>query len=189
MILTDEQLAARRAGLMSVVKDRQIFTIERDYLDTIANLKRQLRERAFPSIDALRVLYEETADYIRINNLGDVHHNRSMQYARDVLAGDTRTLDMHDRSVILQPSGAFTPLVRELVLAPANCGVAGHFKFQENGGNCTMCQKITVLLLREREKAEAHDEEVRVRALEEAAKLAEPLEVAHHIRAMKRGSK
>ena len=34
---------------------------------------------------ALRGLYEETADYIRINNLGDVHHNRSMQRARDAL--------------------------------------------------------------------------------------------------------
>lgn len=37
-------------------------------------------------LDALRILYEETADYIRINNLGDVHHNRSMQFARDAIA-------------------------------------------------------------------------------------------------------
>lgn len=35
--------------------------------------------------EALRVLYEETADYIRINNLGDVHHNRSMKLARHAL--------------------------------------------------------------------------------------------------------
>lgn len=35
--------------------------------------------------DALKTLYEETADYIRINNLGDVHHNKSMQMARDAL--------------------------------------------------------------------------------------------------------
>lgn len=38
--------------------------------------------------DALQRLYEETADYIRLNNLGDVHHNRSMQMARDALALD-----------------------------------------------------------------------------------------------------
>lgn len=37
-------------------------------------------------LDALRMLYEETADYIRINNLGDVHHNHSMQSARDAIA-------------------------------------------------------------------------------------------------------
>ena len=35
---------------------------------------------------ALKLLYDETADYIRINHLGDVHHNRSMQAARDALA-------------------------------------------------------------------------------------------------------
>lgn len=35
--------------------------------------------------EALQCLYDETADYIRINNLGDVHHNRSMQMARDAL--------------------------------------------------------------------------------------------------------
>ncbi len=37
-------------------------------------------------LDSLRILYEETADYIRLNHLGDVHHNRSMQYARDTIA-------------------------------------------------------------------------------------------------------
>lgn len=34
---------------------------------------------------ALEALYKETADYIRINNLGVIHHNRSMQMARDAL--------------------------------------------------------------------------------------------------------
>lgn len=38
------------------------------------------------AISVLKRLYEETADYIRINNLGDVHHNQSMKDARDVLA-------------------------------------------------------------------------------------------------------
>lgn len=38
---------------------------------------------------ALRMLYNETADYIRINQLGDVHHNHSMQRARAALAKAT----------------------------------------------------------------------------------------------------
>lgn len=35
---------------------------------------------------ALHTLYTETADYIERNHLGPVHHNQSMQQARDVLA-------------------------------------------------------------------------------------------------------
>jgi len=35
--------------------------------------------------EALSVLYEETADYIRINHLGKVHHNQSMKLARKAL--------------------------------------------------------------------------------------------------------
>lgn len=35
---------------------------------------------------ALRTLYDETADYIKVNHLGDVHHNQSMKAARDALA-------------------------------------------------------------------------------------------------------
>jgi hypothetical protein len=34
---------------------------------------------------ALLMLYEETADYIRINHLGSVHHNQSMKKARSAL--------------------------------------------------------------------------------------------------------
>jgi hypothetical protein len=37
-------------------------------------------------VDALRGLYEHTAEYIRINNLGDVHHNAVMKQARAALA-------------------------------------------------------------------------------------------------------
>jgi Na+-transporting NADH:ubiquinone oxidoreductase subunit NqrC len=44
-------------------------------------------ERADRDEAALQCLYDETADYIRINNLGDIHHNRSMQMARDALTG------------------------------------------------------------------------------------------------------
>jgi len=46
----------------------------------------QLIATAPELLDSLRILYEETADYIRLNHLGDVHHNRSMQYARDTIA-------------------------------------------------------------------------------------------------------
>lgn len=34
---------------------------------------------------------------------------------------------------------------RKAILAPANCGVSGHFKFQENGGHCMMCQQLDQL--------------------------------------------
>ena len=50
-----------------------------------AEAEKRAKEREAPILEALRILYEETADYIRINHLGDVHHNRSMQVARDVL--------------------------------------------------------------------------------------------------------
>lgn len=36
-------------------------------------------------LQALKILHDETEDYIRINNLGDPHHNKSMQYARDAI--------------------------------------------------------------------------------------------------------
>ena len=36
--------------------------------------------------EALKTLYDETADYIKINHLGDVHHNKSMQMAREALS-------------------------------------------------------------------------------------------------------
>jgi hypothetical protein len=36
--------------------------------------------------EALEALYVDTADYIRLNNLGDVHQNQSMRMARDALA-------------------------------------------------------------------------------------------------------
>jgi hypothetical protein len=46
----------------------------------------KLIEAAPDLLEALKTLYEENADYIRLNHLGDVHHNRSMQLARDALA-------------------------------------------------------------------------------------------------------
>ena len=35
---------------------------------------------------ALQALYGDTASYITVNNLGDVHHNESMKLARAALA-------------------------------------------------------------------------------------------------------
>lgn len=43
------------------------------------------REKVLES--ALRGLYDETADYIRVNRLGEVHHNQTMKAARDALKG------------------------------------------------------------------------------------------------------
>lgn len=37
-------------------------------------------------VDALKVLYEENADYIRLNNLGNAHHNASMREAARIVA-------------------------------------------------------------------------------------------------------
>ena len=36
-------------------------------------------------LSALENLYNDTAEYITINHLGDVHHNKVMQDARDAL--------------------------------------------------------------------------------------------------------
>jgi hypothetical protein len=38
----------------------------------------------------------------------------------------------------------WTPL-RAAILKPANCGVAGHFAFQENGGHCMQCQCLNTV--------------------------------------------
>lgn len=38
--------------------------------------------------DALACLYQETADYVLVNHLGDTHHNHSMRKAREALNQD-----------------------------------------------------------------------------------------------------
>lgn len=40
---------------------------------------------AYELLNALELLYLENVDYITINHLGDPHHNKSMQMARDAL--------------------------------------------------------------------------------------------------------
>lgn len=49
-------------------------------------LSREERQRLMDeAVEALQTLYDETADYIHINHLGGVHHNQSMQQARNIL--------------------------------------------------------------------------------------------------------
>jgi len=42
--------------------------------------------------EALKLLYDETANYITINKLGTVHHNRSMQLAKEALKSKNELL-------------------------------------------------------------------------------------------------
>lgn len=42
---------------------------------------------------------------------------------------------------LTRENGSFIPEVYEQILVGANCRVSGHFRFQENGGNCLMCQR------------------------------------------------
>ncbi len=37
-------------------------------------------------LEALKLLHDETADYVRVNNLGDPWHNQSMKLARAAIA-------------------------------------------------------------------------------------------------------
>lgn len=65
-------------------------------------------------VEALRLLYNETADYIRVNNLGDVHHNRSMQLARAALASVEETAT---------PTRDAPPVVGNGDYSCAQCGI------------------------------------------------------------------
>ncbi len=56
---------------------------------------------------ALQLLYDETADYIRLNKLGDVHHNRSMQLARDALRAAPAAEKPGDLESALAETAAF----------------------------------------------------------------------------------
>ena len=61
------------------------------YMDDYAAA--EVKRVAGPLHDALQLLYDETADYIRTNHLGDVHHNVSMQKARAALAAARAELE------------------------------------------------------------------------------------------------
>jgi hypothetical protein len=57
---------------------------------TAERTRREDAERRVAALrEALKILYDETADYIRINHLGEVHHNKSMQMARTALTEPT----------------------------------------------------------------------------------------------------
>lgn len=45
----------------------------------------QLMAAAPDLLEALQILYAEQVDYIKLNHLGDPHHNRSMQLAREAI--------------------------------------------------------------------------------------------------------
>lgn len=53
--------------------------------EAVVNHSRELRAANDRLRLALQTLYDETADYITVNHLGDVHHNLSMQIAHDTL--------------------------------------------------------------------------------------------------------
>jgi len=83
LLITSTRVKCARnpdAGCRWSISVEEFFaSILRNALSAPAMPQEQIRE-------ALQRLYDETADYIRINNLGDVHHNVSMQMARDALA-------------------------------------------------------------------------------------------------------
>lgn len=60
-------------------------TSPHDHWNEGQSANRMLIAAAPDLFEALKTLYEETADYIERNNLGDVHHNLSMQLARAAL--------------------------------------------------------------------------------------------------------
>ena len=86
MSITREQIENWEGGVNFLRE--QVMKVQREY-DGFAReagiifKEHEAREKRLE--EALRMLYEETADYIRINHLGDVHHNRSMQLARAAL--------------------------------------------------------------------------------------------------------
>ncbi|CAB4187679.1 hypothetical protein UFOVP1155_53 [uncultured Caudovirales phage] len=49
---------------------------------------------------ALQMLYDETVDYIKLNNLGDTHHNLSIQMARDALGHNVKLTGSAQRNTL-----------------------------------------------------------------------------------------
>jgi hypothetical protein len=71
---------------------------------------------------------------------------------------------------LTRENGSFIPEVYEQILIKANCGVAGHFRFQENGGHCMMCQRTAALesenkRLKQEEQHFLNQQEVVTRAI------------------------
>ncbi|MDN7988981.1 hypothetical protein QZM97_02710 [Burkholderia orbicola] len=87
MTLANKRLSEDFALADSTIesKNRNIEEIVAHNNQLRAELEAAARERDTLR-SALQVLHDETADYVRINNLGDPYHNCSMQMARDALA-------------------------------------------------------------------------------------------------------
>lgn len=76
-------------GLAPAATDEEkgaVSTIRRQDVEGSGPWPPRRRTKMSDLRSALQRLYEETADYIRINNLGDVHHNQAMKDAKAALA-------------------------------------------------------------------------------------------------------
>lgn len=75
---------------ISLVKDNAERCVRNICLERIRALFHREPETKGPSrtFDALLALYNHNADFIRTNFLGDIHHNKVMQDARDALVED-----------------------------------------------------------------------------------------------------
>jgi len=89
----DEAIKHHAAALEEIATLRERFEAVLAARNEYFEDWKSLRENVRVAKEALKLLYDETADYITINKLGPVHHNRSMQMARDALArlrGDSK---------------------------------------------------------------------------------------------------
>lgn len=66
--------------------DDGFATYELRGVRTVCKADADLIAAAPALLAALKRLYAETADYIIINNLGDVHHNHAMRAARAAIS-------------------------------------------------------------------------------------------------------
>lgn len=73
----DEEMAKESAARVNLALSKVVVPKEEF---------QRLKAAADKMAEALNQLYTETADYILINHLGDVHHNKSMKDARKALA-------------------------------------------------------------------------------------------------------
>lgn len=82
---TDREIEdARNVALDFETRDKRVDLRESVYVVS-AKFARQLERELHLAKNALKLLHDETADYIRINRLGKVHHNESMKRAALVL--------------------------------------------------------------------------------------------------------
>lgn len=90
-------------------------------LDAIANSEEKMttaaalavfRTHVTEQLRVLKSLHDETVEYVQMNKLGDPWHNRTMQLAREVIAGMT-----NDQVVgLLRPSTGIVDDIANLVM-------------------------------------------------------------------------